>query len=48
MFEHSMKAPLIVAGPGIPAGKAIDIPVYLQDIMRQAAIGREFGGWKTS
>lgn len=33
MFEHSMKSPLIVAGPGIPAGRVIDTPVYLQDIM---------------
>jgi len=33
MFEHSMKAPLLVAGPGIPPGKVIDTPVYLQDIM---------------
>ena len=33
MFEHSMKVPLLVAGPGIPAGKRIAAPVYLQDIM---------------
>ena len=33
MYEHSMKAPLIVVGPGIEAGKQIDAPVYLQDIM---------------
>ena len=33
MFEHSMKVPLLVAGPGIPKGKQIDAPVYLQDIM---------------
>ena len=33
MYEHSMKIPLIVAGPGIPKGKRIDAPVYLQDIM---------------
>ena len=33
MFEHSMKAPLIVNGPNIPKGKKIDTPVYIQDIM---------------
>jgi len=33
MFEHSMRAPLVAVGPGLPAGKRIDAPVYLQDIM---------------
>ena len=33
MFEHSMKIPLIAAGPGIPKGKQISAPVYLQDVM---------------
>jgi arylsulfatase A-like enzyme len=33
MYEHSMRVPLIVAGPDIPKGKKIDAPVYLQDIM---------------
>ncbi len=33
MYEHSMKAPLIVAGPGIAANKRIDALVYLQDIV---------------
>lgn len=33
MFEHSMKVPLIAAGPGIPKGRRIETPVYLQDIM---------------
>ncbi len=36
MFEHSMKAPLLVVGPGIPAGKRIDTPVYVQDFMATA------------
>ena len=36
MFEHSMKIPLLAAGPGIPKGKQIDAPVYLQDIMPTA------------
>ena len=33
MYEHSLRPPLIVAGPGIPQDKRIDTPVYLQDIM---------------
>ncbi|MDD2460834.1 MAG: sulfatase-like hydrolase/transferase [Kiritimatiellia bacterium] len=33
MFEHSMKVPLIAAGPGFAAGRRIAAPVYLQDIM---------------
>jgi arylsulfatase A-like enzyme len=33
MFEHSMKIPLIFCGGGIPAGKRIDTPVYMQDLM---------------
>ena len=33
MFEHSMKVPLIVLGPGIPKNKCIETPVYLQDIV---------------
>lgn len=33
MYEHSMKVPLIVAGPGIEADKRNEAPVYLQDIM---------------
>jgi choline-sulfatase len=33
MFEHSLKVPLLAAGPGILKGKRIDTPVYLQDIM---------------
>jgi len=36
MFEHSMKVPLMAMGPGIPKGKRIDAPVYLQDIMPTA------------
>lgn len=33
MFEHSMKVPLLIAGPGIPKGRRVGTPVYLQDIM---------------
>jgi arylsulfatase A-like enzyme len=33
MFDHSMRAPLMVIGPDLPKGKKIDMDVYLQDIM---------------
>ena len=33
MYEHSMKPPLIVVGPGIDANSNSDVPVYLQDIL---------------
>ena len=33
LFEHSVKPPLIIAGPGIPKDIKIDTPVYMQDIM---------------
>ncbi len=33
MFDHSVRVPLIIAGPGIPAGRTIDTPVYLQDVL---------------
>ena len=33
LFDHSVRVPLMVAGPGIPKGRKIRTPVYLQDIM---------------
>lgn len=32
MYEHSVRVPLIVAGPGIRRNHRIDTPVYIQDI----------------
>ena len=32
LYEHSMKVPLIITGPGIPEGKKSDAFVYLYDI----------------
>ncbi|CAN5800751.1 sulfatase-like hydrolase/transferase [soil metagenome] len=32
LYEHSMKAPLIVAGPGVPKGESSDALVYLLDL----------------
>lgn len=33
LFDHSVRVPLIVSGPGIPRGKTIATHVYLQDVM---------------
>lgn len=33
VYEHSMRVPWIIAGPGIPTSKKIDTPIYLQDAM---------------
>ena len=33
MFDHSVRIPLVVAGPGVPQDRRIDGAVYLQDIM---------------
>jgi arylsulfatase A-like enzyme len=33
MFDHSVRVPLIINGPGIPRNKQLTMPVYLQDIM---------------
>ncbi|MDP4679865.1 MAG: sulfatase-like hydrolase/transferase, partial [Cyclobacteriaceae bacterium] len=33
LFDHSIRVPLMVVGPGIPKGKKLDQDVYLQDIM---------------
>lgn len=33
MFDHSVRVPMMVAGPNIPAGNRIETAVYLQDIM---------------
>lgn len=32
LYEHSMKVPLIISGPGIPKGKVSDALVYLFDL----------------
>ena len=33
MYDHSMKVPLLISGPSIPAGSKVQKPVYLQDVM---------------
>jgi arylsulfatase A-like enzyme len=36
MYDHSMRPPLLVAGPGIPKGRREKLEVYLQDLMPTA------------
>lgn len=36
MFDHSVRVPFMVVGPGVKAGKKIDAPIYLQDVMPTA------------
>ncbi|WP_372638525.1 sulfatase-like hydrolase/transferase [Fodinibius sp.] len=31
MYEHSLRVPFIIAGPGIPTGAENETPIYLQD-----------------
>ncbi|MBI9018212.1 MAG: sulfatase-like hydrolase/transferase [Phycisphaerae bacterium] len=45
MYDHSVRVPLMVVGPDVPAGKQIDTPVYLQDIM---ATSLELAGAKNT
>jgi arylsulfatase A-like enzyme len=33
MYEHTINVPLIIAGPGIPAGKKTAVQCYLRDLM---------------
>jgi choline-sulfatase len=33
MYEHSVRVPFIVAGPGVAKGKSNAAPIYLQDVM---------------
>ncbi len=36
LYEHSLRAPFLVKGPGLTAGQVIDRPIYLQDAMATA------------
>ena len=33
LYDHSVRVPLMVVGPGVPKGRRNSTPVYLQDIM---------------
>jgi arylsulfatase A-like enzyme len=32
-YDHSVRVPFIVAGPGVPSGRTDPTPIYLQDVM---------------
>jgi choline-sulfatase len=36
MYDHSLRVPFLVAGPGVKAGEKIAAPIYLQDVMATA------------
>jgi len=36
MYEHSLRVPFIITGPGVKAGAKIDSPIHLQDAMATA------------
>jgi choline-sulfatase len=36
MYEHSLRVPFLVSGPGVKAGSKIDSPIHLQDAMATA------------
>ncbi len=33
LYDHSVRVPFIVSGPGVSAGKRLEAPIYLQDVM---------------
>ena len=33
LYDHSVRVPFIVKGPGVPKGSRNDAPIYLQDVM---------------
>lgn len=33
LYEHSIRVPLVMTGPGIAAGRSCDLPVYLHDLV---------------
>ena len=36
MYEHSMRPPFLVSGPGVKPGSRINTPIYLQDVVPTA------------
>lgn len=36
MYDHSLRVPFIISGPGVKAGARIDAPIHLQDAMATA------------
>jgi arylsulfatase A-like enzyme len=48
LYEHSLRVPLIIAGPGVPAGKRTDAMCYLFDVMPTLGAMCGVAGPKTS
>lgn len=48
VYEHSMRVPLIIAGPGIAVGKTTDAMCYLFDVMPTLGAWCRVAGPKTS
>jgi arylsulfatase A-like enzyme len=48
VYEHSLRVPLIISGPGIPAGKRTDAMCYLFDVLPTAGKLCNVSGPKTS
>ena len=48
IYEHSMRVPLIIAGPGIAVGKTTDAMCYLFDVMPTLGAWCRVAGPKTS
>lgn len=36
LYDHSVRVPFVVSGPGIAAGKKVGAPIYLQDVIPTA------------
>lgn len=52
MYEHSMRVPFFMSGPGIPVDKDVETRIYLQDVMPTTmelagATGTEFCSFKS-
>ena len=36
LYDHSVRVPFVAVGPGVPAGRRLAVPIYLQDMMPTA------------
>jgi choline-sulfatase len=36
LYDHSVRVPFVVVGPGVAAGRRLAVPIYLQDMMPTA------------
>jgi arylsulfatase A len=47
MYDHSLRVPFVIAGPGVAAERQLEAPIYLQDVMPTALelAGAEVPEW---